>query len=78
MNLVSSVLCLIRVADTLNRTDPSSVNLDEAKAEQVLSLTNNMLLLICSQTPIMKKLIHSCQFIFTQHLVHHQFIKVHQ
>lgn len=47
--------------DLLNRTDPSSVNLDEAKAEQILSLTNNMLLLICSQTPIIKKLIKSCQ-----------------
>ncbi|XP_029377644.1 probable E3 ubiquitin-protein ligase TRIML1 [Echeneis naucrates] len=48
-----------RVMDVLNRTDPSSVNLDEAKAEQILSLTNNMLLLISSQTPIMKKLIES-------------------
>ncbi|XP_035028355.1 probable E3 ubiquitin-protein ligase TRIML1 [Hippoglossus stenolepis] len=48
-----------RVMDLLSTTDPSSVNLDEAKAEQILSLTNNMLLLICSQTPIMKKLIKS-------------------
>ncbi|XP_056252009.1 probable E3 ubiquitin-protein ligase TRIML1 [Seriola aureovittata] len=48
-----------RVMDLLNRTDPSSVSLDEAKAEQILSLTNNMLLLICSQTPIIKKLIKS-------------------
>ncbi|XP_058507477.1 probable E3 ubiquitin-protein ligase TRIML1 isoform X2 [Solea solea] len=48
-----------RVMDVLSRTDPSSVSLDEAKAEQILSLTNNMLLLICSQTPIMKTLIKS-------------------
>ncbi|XP_071778703.2 putative E3 ubiquitin-protein ligase TRIML1 [Centroberyx gerrardi] len=47
------------VMDLLNRTDPSSVNLDEAKADQILSLTNNMLLLIRSQTPITKKLIKS-------------------
>nr|XP_020452480.1 probable E3 ubiquitin-protein ligase TRIML1 [Monopterus albus] len=48
-----------RVMDLLNRTDPSSVSLDEAKAEQILSLTNNMLVLICSQTPIIKKLVNS-------------------
>uniref|UniRef100_UPI0037E7A0F3 probable E3 ubiquitin-protein ligase TRIML1 n=1 Tax=Semicossyphus pulcher TaxID=241346 RepID=UPI0037E7A0F3 len=48
-----------RVVDLLNRTDPSSVNLDEAKAEQILNLTNNMLLLVCSQTPIIKKLMQS-------------------
>ncbi|XP_028279851.1 probable E3 ubiquitin-protein ligase TRIML1 [Parambassis ranga] len=48
-----------RVIDLLNRSDPSSVSLDEAKAEQILSLTNNMLLLMCSQTPIIKNLIKS-------------------
>ncbi|XP_069000223.1 probable E3 ubiquitin-protein ligase TRIML1 [Embiotoca jacksoni] len=48
-----------RVMDLLNSTDPSRVSLDEAKAEQILSLTNKMLLLICSQTPIIKKLINS-------------------
>ncbi|XP_026165569.1 probable E3 ubiquitin-protein ligase TRIML1 [Mastacembelus armatus] len=48
-----------RVMDLLNKSDPSTVSLDEAKAEQILSLTNNMLLLICSQTPIIKKLIQS-------------------
>ena len=51
-----------RVVDVLNRTDPVSVSLDEVKADQILSLTNNMLLLICSQTPIIKKLYKSCQF----------------
>lgn len=51
-----------RVIDLLNQTDPSSVSLDEAKAEQIISLTNNMLLLVCSQTPMIKKLIKSCQF----------------
>ncbi|XP_076747979.1 zinc-binding protein A33 [Maylandia zebra] len=48
-----------RVIDLLNQTDPSSVSLDEAKAEQIISLTNNMLLLVCSQTPMIKKLIKS-------------------
>ncbi|XP_078017047.1 putative E3 ubiquitin-protein ligase TRIML1, partial [Epinephelus lanceolatus] len=48
-----------RVIDLLNRTDPSSVSLDEVKADQILSLTNNMLLLISSQTPLMKKLTKS-------------------
>lgn len=55
-----------RVVDLLNRTDPISVSLDEVKADHILSLTNNMLLLISSQTPIMKKLIESCQF--THHI----------
>ncbi|XP_078129856.1 putative E3 ubiquitin-protein ligase TRIML1 [Sander vitreus] len=44
----------VQVMDLLNSTDPSSVRLDEAKAEQILSLANNMLLLISSQTPIIK------------------------
>ncbi|KAM6922784.1 putative E3 ubiquitin-protein ligase TRIML1, partial [Lycodopsis pacificus] len=44
-----------RVMDLLNRTDPSSVSLDDVKADQILGLTNNMLLLISSQTPIIKK-----------------------
>ncbi|XP_070697710.1 probable E3 ubiquitin-protein ligase TRIML1 [Pempheris klunzingeri] len=48
-----------RVVNMLNGTDPSSVSLDEVKADQILSLTNNMLLLICSQTPIIKNLIKS-------------------
>lgn len=51
-----------RVTDVLSRTDPSSVRLDEAKADQILSLTNNMLQLIRSQTPVTKKLLDSCQF----------------
>ncbi|XP_070834164.1 probable E3 ubiquitin-protein ligase TRIML1 [Chaetodon trifascialis] len=52
-------LDVARVVDLLNRTDPISVSLDEVKADQILSLTNNMLLLICSQTPIIKNLIKS-------------------
>ncbi|KAM9727598.1 putative E3 ubiquitin-protein ligase TRIML1 [Menidia menidia] len=48
-----------RVIHLLNQSDPSSVNLDEAKAEHLLSLTNSMLLLICSQTPLIKKLLKS-------------------
>lgn len=51
-----------RVVDLLNRTDPFSVSLDEVKGAQILNLTNNMLLLLSSQTPIIKKLIKSCQF----------------
>lgn len=48
-----------RVAEVLNRTDPSSVNLDEAKADQMIHLTDNLLLLISSQTPIIRTLIRS-------------------
>ncbi|KAM3605805.1 uncharacterized protein V6R79_005046 [Siganus canaliculatus] len=48
-----------RVVDLLNRTDPVSVRLDEVKADQILNLINNMLLFICSQTPIVKTLIRS-------------------
>lgn len=54
------VLC--RVVDVLEQSDPSSVSLDEAKAEQILSLASNMLLLVCSQTPLIRKLLKSCQF----------------
>ncbi|KAM8858910.1 E3 ubiquitin-protein ligase TRIM69 isoform 2-T2 [Spinachia spinachia] len=50
------------VMDTLNNMDPSSVSLDEVKFNQILSLTENTLLLISSQTPIIKKLTQSCQF----------------
>lgn len=57
---VTMVSC--RVVDLLNKTDPISVSLDDVKADHILRLTNNMLLLISSQTPIMKKLIQSCQF----------------
>lgn len=63
MYQLTYLLCAsTRVIDLLNQTDPSSVSLDEAKAEQIISLTNNMLLLVCSQTPMIKKLIKSCQF----------------
>ncbi|XP_060896974.1 probable E3 ubiquitin-protein ligase TRIML1 [Labrus mixtus] len=48
-----------RVLDLLNRTDPCSVSLDDVKAEQILNLTDNLLLLVRSQTPIIKKLIRS-------------------
>ena len=57
--------------ELLNTTEPSSVKLDEAKAEQILSLTNNMLLLIRSQTPITKTLLRSCQF---THLTLHYYV----
>nr|XP_054606755.1 probable E3 ubiquitin-protein ligase TRIML1 [Nothobranchius furzeri] len=48
-----------RVMDLLDQSDPSSVKLDESKANQILGLTNSMLLLVCSQTPLMKKLLKS-------------------
>ncbi|XP_074502801.1 zinc-binding protein A33-like [Sebastes fasciatus] len=48
-----------RVMDLLNRTNPSTVSLDQVKADQILGLANNMLLLISSQTPIIKILTKS-------------------
>ncbi|XP_040035374.1 zinc-binding protein A33 [Gasterosteus aculeatus] len=47
------------VMDVLNRMDPSSVSLDDVKSDQILSLTKNMLLLISSQTPIIKNITQS-------------------
>ncbi|XP_056148334.1 E3 ubiquitin-protein ligase TRIM39 [Lampris incognitus] len=58
-NITEDTDIAARVKDLLKRSDPSSVNLDEAKADQILSLSNNLLLLIRSQTPITKKLIKS-------------------
>ncbi|XP_046885422.1 E3 ubiquitin-protein ligase TRIM39-like [Hypomesus transpacificus] len=46
-----------RVKEVLRGCDPGSIRLDEARAEQILSLTNNLLLLLRSQTPISKRLI---------------------
>ncbi|CAL8300194.1 unnamed protein product [Merluccius merluccius] len=45
------------ISHLLISADPSSVSLDEAKADQILSLTDSMFLLIRSQTPITKHLI---------------------
>lgn len=45
-----------------DKADPISIYLDEVKAEQILSLTNNVLLLISLQTPVIRKLMKSCQF----------------
>ncbi|XP_072533464.1 E3 ubiquitin-protein ligase TRIM21 isoform X2 [Salminus brasiliensis] len=49
-----------RVEDLLRVTDPGLVRLDEVKAEQMLDLTNNLLLFIRSQTPVAKRLLKSC------------------
>ncbi|KAL7889307.1 hypothetical protein AOLI_G00015650 [Acnodon oligacanthus] len=49
-----------RVEDLLKGTDPGLVRLDEVKAEQILDRTNNLLLFIRSQTPIVKRLLKSC------------------
>ncbi|KAM9804238.1 zinc-binding protein A33-like [Neosynchiropus ocellatus] len=46
-----------RVMNVLNSSDPSAVTLDEVKSEQILDLTSDMLSLICSRTPLMKKLV---------------------
>lgn len=51
-----------RVVGLLNTTDPTSVSLDETKGDQILSITNDMLLLLSSQTPTIQKLLHSCQY----------------
>ena len=47
--------------EVLRGCDPGSIRLDEARAEQILSLTNNLLLLLRSQTPISKRLIRGCE-----------------
>nr|XP_046233221.1 E3 ubiquitin-protein ligase TRIM39 [Scatophagus argus] len=48
-----------RIAETLKRTDPDLIQLDEFKNEQLLSLTTNLLLFIRSQIPVTKKLLQS-------------------
>ncbi|KAF1373846.1 hypothetical protein PFLUV_G00243170 [Perca fluviatilis] len=45
-----------RISDTLKRTDPDMIQMDEFKNEQLLSLTINLLLFIRSQVPVTKKL----------------------
>lgn len=59
--------------DLLNQSDPSSVSLDEAKADQILSLTTGLLLLISSQTPLIKKLLQSCKSSLYFHNFSHKF-----
>ncbi|XP_051506815.1 probable E3 ubiquitin-protein ligase TRIML1 [Myxocyprinus asiaticus] len=48
-----------RVMELLTATEPGLIKLDEAKADQLLGLTNNLLLFIRSQTPIAKRLLKS-------------------
>ncbi|XP_030628182.1 E3 ubiquitin-protein ligase TRIM39 [Chanos chanos] len=48
-----------RVQDLLENTDPGRVKLDEPKADQILSLTHNLLLFIRSQIPVTKRLLKS-------------------
>ncbi|XP_054655576.1 probable E3 ubiquitin-protein ligase TRIML1 [Dunckerocampus dactyliophorus] len=48
-----------RAANELNNSDPRSVRLDESTAEQIFRLSNNLLLLISSHTPVMKTLVQS-------------------
>ncbi|CAL8258321.1 unnamed protein product [Lota lota] len=55
LSLLTSVST--RISHLLNSTDPSSVSLDEAMADQILSLTDSVSLLLRSQTPITKHLI---------------------
>ncbi|XP_036400248.1 E3 ubiquitin-protein ligase TRIM39 [Megalops cyprinoides] len=48
-----------RVVEVLKASDPDQVHLDEFKADQLLALTNNLLLFIRSQTPTSRKLLQS-------------------
>ncbi|XP_067242211.1 E3 ubiquitin-protein ligase TRIM39 [Chanodichthys erythropterus] len=48
-----------RVQELLTATDPGLIKLDETKSDQLLDLTNNLLLFIRSQIPIAKRLLKS-------------------
>ncbi|XP_067226027.1 probable E3 ubiquitin-protein ligase TRIML1 isoform X1 [Chanodichthys erythropterus] len=48
-----------RVIETLKKTDPELIQMDEFKNEQLLCLTINLLLFIRSQVPVTKKLFQS-------------------
>ncbi|XP_068440072.1 E3 ubiquitin-protein ligase TRIM21 [Clinocottus analis] len=48
-----------RISETLKRTDPNTIQMDEFKHEQLLSLTINLLLFIRSQVPVTKKLLQT-------------------
>ncbi|XP_077470120.1 putative E3 ubiquitin-protein ligase TRIML1 [Stigmatopora argus] len=48
-----------RVSGLLNRSESCNVRLEDAKAEQILSHTNNILLLVSSLTPTMRNLVKS-------------------
>lgn len=52
-----------------SKADPVSINLDQVKAEQILSLTHDVLLLINSQTPVIRKLLKSCQWTIVSILI---------
>ncbi|XP_073683926.1 probable E3 ubiquitin-protein ligase TRIML1 [Garra rufa] len=48
-----------RIMETLKKTDPELIQMDEFKNEQLLGLTINLLLFIRSQVPVTKKLFQS-------------------
>ncbi|KAJ8386568.1 hypothetical protein AAFF_G00168940 [Aldrovandia affinis] len=48
-----------RIEEVLKVSDPDLVQLDKFKADQLLGLSNNLLLFIRSQTPVTKKLFQS-------------------
>ncbi|XP_016107860.1 probable E3 ubiquitin-protein ligase TRIML1 [Sinocyclocheilus grahami] len=48
-----------RIIETLKKTDPELMQMDEFKNEQLLGLTINLLLFIRSQVPVTKKLFQS-------------------
>ncbi|XP_043110118.1 E3 ubiquitin-protein ligase TRIM39 isoform X1 [Puntigrus tetrazona] len=48
-----------RIIETLKKTDPELIQMDEFKNEQLLSLSINLLLFIRSQVPVTKKLFQS-------------------
>ncbi|XP_051522849.1 probable E3 ubiquitin-protein ligase TRIML1 [Myxocyprinus asiaticus] len=49
----------VRIMETLKKTDPELLQMDEFKNKQLLSLTINLLLFIRSQVPVTKKLFQS-------------------
>ncbi|XP_056327450.1 probable E3 ubiquitin-protein ligase TRIML1 [Danio aesculapii] len=48
-----------RMLELLTATDPGLIKLDEVKSDQLLGLTNNLLLFIRSQIPVAKRLLKS-------------------
>ncbi|XP_057704781.1 probable E3 ubiquitin-protein ligase TRIML1 [Corythoichthys intestinalis] len=58
-NMFSFCSTSTRVSSLLDRSESCNVSLDDAKTKQILSHTDNMLLLVSSLTPTMKNLVKS-------------------
>ncbi|KAM8851505.1 E3 ubiquitin-protein ligase TRIM21-like [Synchiropus picturatus] len=54
---LEDIQLMVRVMNVLNNSDPNTVALDEAKSDLILELTSDMLSLLCSKTPLMKKFV---------------------